>query len=144
MADLIKPKDFIVEDSEGQKLTFILSNFPAVEGREIIAKYPTSNLPKVGDYAVSEETMFKLMGYVAVRKGDVLIRLTTRDLVNNHCPDTEVLMKIEAAMMEKNYSFFRDGRSFDFLERLVQAILLKISEISIRSSEPSSPMVKPL
>lgn len=139
MADLIKPEEFVITDTHGRELKFILSNFPAVEGREIIAKYPTSGLPKIGDYKVSEEIMVKLMGYVAVDRGGVMIRLSTKDLINNHCTDWETLAKVEMAMMEKNCSFFRDGRSFDFFENLAQICLTKVSEILTRSSAQSSP-----
>jgi len=143
MTELIKPKEFLVEDGEGKQLRYILSNFPAVEGREIVSKYPLSNLPKIGDYKESEETMFKLMKYVAVEpKPGVIIPLATRDLVNNHCPDWEVLGKIEMAMMEKNCSFFRNGKSYAFFENLAQIFLTRISEMLIPLSVPSSPTEK--
>ena len=45
---------------------FMLSKFPAVAGSEIIAKYPLSGLPKLGDYKVNEETMLKINVIVAV------------------------------------------------------------------------------
>lgn len=142
MSDLIKPELFELDDPHGKpgdKLKFILSNFPAVQGREIIAKYPTSGLPKIGDYAVSEDVMVKLMSFVAVKRGDVEIRLDTRDLINNHCRDWETLAKVEMKMMEKNCSFFRDGRSLDFFENLAQICLTRVSEILTRSSAPLSP-----
>lgn len=145
MADLIKPEEFYLDDphEEGKKLKFVVSNFPAVEGREIVTKYPMSSLPKLGDYATSEETMVKLMSYVAVPmpNGD-LLRLSTRELINNHCRDWETLAKIEWKMMEKNCSFFQKGRSWDFLENFTQILLKKASEMLMRSSELSSPTEK--
>lgn len=143
MSDLIKPSEFVIEDEVGNKLTYILSNFDAVNGREIIALYPTSGLPKVGDYAVNKAIMLKLMSYVAVNVNGQQLRLETEALVNNHVPDWETLAKIEMAMMEKNCSFFRNGRSWDFLENFSQTILQKISEILILSSAQLSPMEKP-
>ncbi len=142
MSELIKAKNYTFKDGEGVESTFVLSNFPAVEGREIVAKYLGSNLPKIGDYAISEETMFKLMNYVAIEKEGHLIRLSTKALVNNHCPDWELLQKIEMAMMEKNCSFFRDGRSLDFFENLVQMFLRKASEMLTPSLAQSSPTEK--
>lgn len=138
MAELLQPKELVLTDSNGVTKTYILSKFPAVQGREIVAKYPTSNLPKLGDYAVSEETMLKLMCYVGVSVGDKVLQLTTRELVNNHVTDWETLAKIELAMMEYNCSFFQKGTLSDFLGDVVQKVIMKISEISIPSSAQSS------
>lgn len=144
MADLIQPKAFTAADGEGRERTYILSKFPAVQGREIIAKYPTSAIPKLGDYAVSEETMLKLMAFVAVDTGNgIPLRLATRQLVDNHVPDWETLAKIEMAMMEYNCSFFAKGTLLDSLQGVVLKVLARISEISTPSSDQSSPKEKP-
>lgn len=151
MTELISPKDFTPlkkdgtphQDAHGNPCVFILSNFPAVQGREIITKYPTAALPKIGDYAVSEDVMVKLMNYVAVRTPAGELRLSTTQLINNHCPDWEVLAKVEMAMMEKNCSFFRDGRSWDFLENVARIFSKKFSETLISLSERLSQPEKP-
>lgn len=114
--NLLQPKEIIISDQDGKERTYILSKFPAVDGREIVAKYPISALPKLGDYAVSEETMLKLMSFVAVDNNGTPLRLSTRALVNNHVPDFETLAKIEMGMMEYNCSFLRDGRISNFLQ----------------------------
>lgn len=49
---LIKPKEITVIDSDREEHTFIISRLPATIGREILAKYPLSNAPKIGDYEV--------------------------------------------------------------------------------------------
>jgi hypothetical protein len=100
-------------------------------------------MPKIGEYAEGEKIMLKLMSYVAVESGGVQTRLSTKDLINNHLPGFEELMKVEYAMMEKNCSFFRDGRSLDFFENLVQMALRKASEILTHLSAPSSPTAAP-
>src|SRR5262249_48181405 len=112
-------------------------------GREIVAKYPISALPKLGDYAVSEETMLKLMSFVAVDNNGQPLRLSTKALVNNHVPDFETLAKIEMAMFEYNCSFFRNGTLSDSLQRVVRQVLARISEMSIPSSAKSSPADSP-
>lgn len=144
MADLLQTKVFSITDTNGEERTLFLSKFPAIQGREIIAKYPTTALPKVGDYAVNEETMLKLMCFVGVRldDSDKITPLNTRALVNNHVGDWETLAKIEMAMMEYNCSFFRNGRASDFLTVLVQIAMGKISEILTASSAPSSQTAK--
>lgn len=143
---MIKPEELLLPDpdNEGKTKTYILSNFDAVAGREIIALYPTTGLPKFGDYEQNKKTMLKLMGYVGVKmpNGDVL-RLSTEELINNHVPDWETLAKIEMAMMEKNCSFFRNGQSWDFLNNFVQMLLQKLSETLTLSSAQSSQPEKP-
>jgi hypothetical protein len=139
MNELLDPSELTLTDSAGKERIYILSKFPAVQGREIIAKYPMSNMPKVGDYAVSEEIMLKLMSFVAVDAGGKQLRLSTRALVDNHVDSWETLAKIEMAMMEKNCSFFRDGTAFTFFEGAVRNMLAKISAILTPSSAPSSP-----
>lgn len=140
--DLLEPSEFSVYDKNGKMRNFILSDFPAVQGREIISKYPVSILPKIGDYAVSEEIMLKLMSFVAAVVDGKKIRLVTRELVDNHCGDAETLIKIEMAMMEKNCSFFRKGTASGFLEGIVLKALVKISEILTPLSAQSSPAEK--
>lgn len=118
---LIQPKEVIIPDQSGVEKTFIISKFPAIQGREIIAKYPLSAMPKLGDYAVNEETMLKLMAFVAVpREGAEPLALTTKALVNNHCGDWEQLARVEVAMMEYNVSFFGNGKGLTFLEAITQ------------------------
>lgn len=142
--DLIKPKEFSVTDSDGKEWNFILSKFPAIQGREIIAKYPTTALPKIGDYAVNEETMIKLMTFVGVTIGDKVVPLSNRALINNHTGDWETLAKVEMAMMEYNCSFFQNGRISDFLAGFVQMAMVKISEMLMASSVQSSQAEKQL
>ena len=139
---LIKPEPITIKCDDGKDRKYIISNFPAVEGIEIVTSYPLSMMPKIGDIPTCHAVMQKIMCYVAVDLGNVEIRLTTKDLINNHCPDWETYAKVVWAMMQKNCSFFRDGRSSDFLENLAQVITEKVLEISTRLSAPSSPMEK--
>ena len=53
MSDLIKPKEITITDLDGDEKTFIISRLPATVGREVLAKYPVANAPKLGDYGVS-------------------------------------------------------------------------------------------
>lgn len=116
---MLEPKEITLTTQAGAEKTFILSKFPAVQGREIIAKYPLSNAPKLGDYAVSEETMMKLMAYVGVpvAAGNTLM-LTTQALINNHAGDWLTLMKLEFHMLEYNCGFFGQGKNFGFLDNI--------------------------
>lgn len=136
---MIDPKPFEVNGK-----TFILSKFPAVAGREIVTKYPVANIPKLGDYQQSEETMLKLMAYVAVQPVEGSpIMLTTRALVDNHAGDWETLAALEWAQLEYNCSFFGNGRSFDFFETIAQKAQALITKTLTDLSQASSTAVKP-
>lgn len=119
MIDLIKPKTIEIEDIDGEKHTYTISRVPATVGRELVAKYPVVNLPKVGDYQVSEETMLLLMRYVEVDVNGSPMRLTTKALVDNHVPDATVLLKLEYHMMNYNTGFFANGDRQSFLDYLI-------------------------
>lgn len=116
---MIQPKEIEVN---GKK--FIISKFPAIAGREIVAKYIPSIMPKVGDYKVNEETMFKIMKYVSVVLDNHPnpLQLSTPALIDNHVTDWEMLGKLEVAVMEYNCSFFQAGRISTFLEDIAQKI----------------------
>lgn len=141
---LLEPIEKEFELPKGGKKTFVLSRFPAVAGREIVTQYPTSAMPKIGDYALNEELMLKLMCYVGVPivldgvTQSQPLMLTTRQLIDNHVPDFETLMKIEMAMMEYNCHFFQQGKLsgiFDKLGETVQRLILKtLMDFSQQSS----------
>ena len=127
---LILPKEVQIPNQSGVEKTFIISKFPAVQGREIVAKYPLSAMPKLGDYAVNEETMLKLMSFVAVpRDSGEPLCLTTRGLVDNHCEDWEQLARVEVAMMEYNVSFFANGKGSTFLEAIAAKAQASLSRM---------------
>lgn len=140
----LKEEEFIITDEDGKERKYILSNFDAVEGRRIVSQYPMTGLPQVGNYDENEKLMIRLMHYVAVVTSDGRkLRLSTMELINNHVPNFEILAKIEMRMMEKNCSFFRDGRSLDFLDNLAQIFSRKLLEILTLSSAQSSQQEKP-
>lgn len=114
---MIEPKEVKIKTQDKGEKTYIISKFPAIAGREVIAKYPLSGLPKLGEYAVNEETMLKLMSFVAVKTdGGNVQSLSTKELVDNHVPDWETLARIEIEMMGYNCSFFQEGKISNFLD----------------------------
>jgi hypothetical protein len=137
---MIQPKEIEVTTQAGVAKSFILTKFPAVQGREIVAKYPLSAVPKLGDYAVNEETMLKLMSFVGVpREGKEPLMLTTRALVDNHVVDWETLARLEMGMLEYNCSFFGNGKGSTFFEAITkkaQAFLSQtLTDLSAQSSQ---------
>ena len=136
---MLEPKEITVETQKGDKRVYILSKFPAVQGREIIAKYPLSAVPKLGDYGANEETMLKLMAFVAVPRDEGgPLMLTTRGLVDNHVPDWETLARIEVAMLEYNVSFFGNGKGSTFLEAITKKAQAFLSQTLMDLSGQSS------
>lgn len=134
---MIEPKTFVVKTPGGAERTFILTKFPAIAGREIIAKYPVSNIPKVGEYPQSEEVMLKLMAFVAVQPAEgAPIMLSTAALVDNHVGDAISLMTIEAAMLEYNFGFFARAKLSGFLESFAPKAAAWISQTLIPFLEP--------
>lgn len=112
-----------------------IGKWPATVGREIMVKYPLSNLPKIADYGMSEEIMLKLMRHVeAVMPDGRPMRLETKALIDNHVPDWETLTQIEYASMRHNCSFFRNGKASAFLAEVMSLALTKISETLTASS----------
>lgn len=130
--ELLQPWDYPCELPGGGEKVFVLSKFPAIAGREIIAKYPLSSVPKLGEYAVNEETMLKLMSYVGIRNADGSVtRLATRDLIDAHCASWEVLARVEYEMLKGNCSFFADGRASTFLQGLAQLFTQSLTKMSM-------------
>lgn len=140
--NLIQPKEVTIE-FEGEELKFNISKFPATVGREIISKYPISNMPKIGDYKVSEETMLLLMKYVERVYPDRVQELSNKALVDNHIPSWEVLAKLEVLMIDYNCSFFRNGKGLDFLKKLQTLAEPKIIEMLTVLSGKLSQAAKP-
>jgi hypothetical protein len=135
---LLEPKEIQIEEK-----FFTISKFPAVAGREIIAKYSTSAVPKVGDYTINEAMMFKMMNYCAVKVGSGLQTLSTQALIDNHTGNWETLLKLEWAIMEYNCSFFQNGRISTFFDDIARKLPEWVSrmwtDLSARSSQTAKP-----
>lgn len=135
---MLEPLDKEIPLPDGGTKIYILSKFPAIAGREIVTQYPTSGAPKIGDYKTNEVLMLKLMAFVAVPTDAGPLKLTTKELVNNHVPDFETLLKLEWAMMEYNCSFFRNGAALGFLTGLTGKLKQSITQTLTDLLRPSS------
>lgn len=142
MTDLIKPIEVVLEDIDGDKHTFTIGRPPAITTREIISKYSSSNIPKIGDYQTSEEVMLMLMKYVE-KDG---IRLTTRALIDNHVPDAVLLLKLEYEAINHCTGFFRRGDQSGFLMNWLTQVVIKciptLTQLLPQSSPPDSHRTK--
>ena len=119
---------------------YILSKFPAMDGREIMTQYPITAVPKLGDYKSNEELAMKMLRFVAVRlsQNNQLIYLTSRDLINNHVPSWEDLLKLEYLMVEYNFTFLQNGKISSFLDSIAERLPAWALKISTQLLQQSS------
>lgn len=135
---MLQEKEIEIKLSNGEKKTFVISKFPATEGRRIISQYPVISLlsnTKIGSYEKQEELMLDLMSYVAVKTEMGNIQLKTKELINNHCPDWECLMSLEKEMLVYNCSFFQNGKGYDYLQSLLALVVQSITETLMSLSD---------
>lgn len=128
----LEPKEVEIEDKVANvKKVFIISKIPAFQARTIMLNYlPTQLLNFNKDEKKVEEMIMKLLFFVGVKLDDGrVVRLETRDLINNHCPSFETIIQLEAQMIDYNTSFFKDGKSLTFLQRCEALATEKITEI---------------
>lgn len=136
MAELIDPTELVLTGKDGVERTYVLSTLPYPVGRKVAALYPTANMPKVGDYNVSQEVMLDLFKFIAIRQeGADDLRLTTMQLISNHVPDTMTGLKLEAHMLAKNFDFFGQGGISKFLSTFLEKRLPEL----IRTLTPLLP-----
>lgn len=136
--ELIKPLEIKIKDIDGVEQTFIISRLNAMLGREVIAKYPLSSMPKIGDYETNKDTMLKLISHTQkVLSDGTKITLNSEALINNHITDGETLMKLEYEMLKYNISFLANG-SIQKLAQKIKEILPNIATRILSQSLQSS------
>lgn len=122
MSDLKKPLEIEVPNQEGIAKTFTISRLPALVGREALAKYSVSNIPKIGDYQVSEEVLVLLFQYIEYNG----IRLINKDLINNHVDDATQLIQLEFRMLQYNSNLLGGAGNQNILDVLINKLFQKL------------------
>lgn len=136
---MLEPKTIELKRQDGETRTFILHKVPAIPMRKIVAHYPVSNLPKLGDYAASEAIMLELIGNViAVTPEGTQVPLVNRAAIDNHVKDWETLAKLEWAMLEYNVSFFANVKNSSSWTASLETWLPKILSTLTASLQASS------
>ena len=146
---MLEPKRVNIKCMDGGEREYVISKFPALAGREIITQYLPTAMPKVGQYAANEELLLKMMAFVAAVSADgTETRLTTRALVDNHVPDYEALMRLEAEMLGYNSTVFQTAARFlssgGIEARAAEWISRTLTALSQQSSEKGSQASKTL
>lgn len=141
--DLIAPVEVSIPDSSGATRVYRVGKMPATVGREVLAKYPLSSMPKVGDYGVSHDAMLKMMAFVETADG---IRLATSALIDNHVSDGEALIRLEIEALRHNTSFFGNAGQqslgaflLDRVARYAPLIMQTLTAFLQQSSQQDSP-----
>lgn len=130
---LLEPKEITIKTLNGNDKTYVISKFPAIAGREIIAGYPLTAVPKMAEYSANEAIMLKAICYVGIPRPTINgveqapLMLVTKELVDNHVPDWETLAKLEIEMMKYNTSFFGQGEISTFLNTIIKKFLVSVS-----------------
>lgn len=142
---LLEPVQEITLPTRAGERTYRFGSFPAIAGREIVTQYPTTAMPKIGDYKTNEELMLKVLSYVERQNEDgSWIQLTTRSLIDNHVPDFETLIRLEWATIKHNCDFFNNGALSGWLDRAVAAAPKVLTSLmSTVSSQQSSGKASP-
>ena len=110
--NLIDAERKVFKTVKGEEVIYFIGKVPWMSGgREILAEYIPSGLPKVGDYKKNEDLARILYANaVAVDKDNNHYPLTTDSMINNHVPDVKVAMELEAAVFDKSTDFLILGR----------------------------------
>lgn len=141
---LINPKEVTLTNKKGEKKTFILSEIPAWQSREIAALYLPSAMPKVGDYNTNAEMARKMLSFVSVKlPGGNEQPLTTEEMINNHT-DFKTLAELEWGMIDHNYGFFLRGTVSTFSNDIAQKVPQWITRILTALQAQSLPKAPPL
>jgi len=139
----LEPMEIDIEDRK-----FVISKFPAIAGRKIVTQYISSGVPKIGNYSTNEEMMLNIMKYVArIDDNGTKTVLSNQDLIDNHVVSKtsswEMLIKLEAKMLEYNCDFFQNGRISNFFGDIAQKLPQWITKTLKDSLGQSSHQVTP-
>ena len=139
---LLKPKQITLVDGDGDSRVYHIGRMDCMTGLEIVSRFITSGLPKLGEWDTTKDMIYKSMQYVAIElpdgKGVRLERLLTPTLVTNHIPSWEMLITVFKEVMEHNSYFFSSGKASSLLEVAVQKFLQSLTEIFTRLQQSSS------
>lgn len=125
-SNLLEPKRIEVNGC-----VFIISKMPCTVAQEVICKLPAGFIPMLGNFSQSEEMAFKMLSYCerVYTDGRLSVRLMTKELIDNHVPDFDTLIKLERECFELNYDFFAQGKLLDFLNKGLCHVESKLSGI---------------
>lgn len=97
---------------------FIISKMPCTVAQEVIFKLPTGLVPLISNFSQAEEMAFKMLSYCErVYNDRPNVPLISKEIIDNHVPDFQTLMKLEQECLQYNYDFFEQGKVLSFLNK---------------------------
>lgn len=145
---LIEPKEIEIEDQNGKTRRYVLSKMPYLAGaREVCSQFITTAAPKLGNYKENQKLAELMFRFIEVITDDgKYILLNTPALVNNHVPDFQTGIKLEAAMIEHNTGFsvagkireFRQGWERNTAESIIKILTQLRDALQRQDEQPST------
>lgn len=118
--------------------TYTINKFKPTDGRKIVAGYPITLAPRIGNYDANEQLMQLLMSHVQVHlENGTKIALTTKALIDNHVLSWDDLVSLEYETLKANCKFMQDGNLMSFVDTIKQAatkFLMEIVEDAMKGS----------
>ena len=101
---------------KGKEHKYFIGKIPWMGGgREVLAEYLPTALPRVGDYKRNEDLARILYAnVVAIDSDGNHFPLTTDSMINNHIPDVKVALELEAAAFDKSTDFLILGKVLEY------------------------------
>jgi hypothetical protein len=124
-----KMKDPMRKEINGRE--YIIHEMPCLASMEILTQAPI--VAPSTDYKLKQDLMLKIMKFVAVDIEGREQKLVTAELVNNHVPDAETLLKLEKEVIQYSNDFLADGKISiyrgliaDFADKQITKILIRL------------------
>ena len=114
--------------------TYFISSIPAVKAQQMMMV----GISALGAMDISKlpySFLMDLLSYCGIQNKatNAEIRFINEDVINTQVTDPMVLIELEARMIEKNFSFFSDGR----LARVMTRLGNVLNPQSVADSSPS-------
>ena len=98
---LLEPKEVTIKGCK-----FIISKMPCLAAQEVIIRIGSGIIPLINQYAISEDMVIKMLSCCQrVYEDKPNVPLISKDIINNHIPDFEVLIQLENECLKYNYDF---------------------------------------
>ena len=99
---------------------FAMSAIPAFQAQQIYGDIvrATSGVGDIGMTFLPEDVAKKLLSYVAFLDGDVWFTLDQEQRIDRAFKKVDSLLKLEVAMIRKNFGFLFDGGLLNLVEDL--------------------------
>lgn len=123
---LLEPKEVEINGCK-----FLISKMPCTVAQEVIVKLPTGFIPMLSNFETSQEMAFKMLSYCErIYGGDKAnVPLISKEIIDNHVPDFNTLIQLEAECINYNFDFFANGKAWNFLNKGVCLAESKLSGI---------------